>query len=78
MRDKEYRDIVAVYEASLIGYVITLNTLIQIDAIPLHKILFTSLTETSLHITTLFGYVKLNTIFLSKKMSLAHEVDQLG
>ncbi|KAG6716928.1 hypothetical protein I3842_04G073000 [Carya illinoinensis] len=77
-RAGEDNNVVAVYEASLNGCVSTLNTLIQRDAMLLHKISLTSFTETPLHIAALLGHVEFTGALLSKKPNLANEVDSLG
>ncbi|XP_044497570.1 uncharacterized protein LOC123219631 [Mangifera indica] len=46
------------YEASMTGYLATLNTLIQNDPFILHKISLTPFTETPLHISALLGHVE--------------------
>ncbi|XP_041006598.1 ankyrin repeat and SAM domain-containing protein 1A-like isoform X2 [Juglans microcarpa x Juglans regia] len=77
-RDEEDNNVAAVYEASLNGCVSTLNTLIQRDAMLLHKISLTSFAETPLHIAALLGHVEFTGALLSKKPNLANEVDSQG
>jgi ankyrin repeat protein len=77
-RQDEEENMVAVYEASLNGCVITLNRLIQWDPLILNKVSLTSLSDTPLHIAALLGHLEFCKVLISKNRKLVEEVDSRG
>ena len=75
---EEEETIAELYEASRNGCVSTLTTLIQRDARILDRVSLTSFSETPLHLAALHGHLEISRLILSKKPTLAEEVDSLG
>jgi ankyrin repeat protein len=77
-RHDEEENMVALYEASRNGCVSTLTPLIQRDAHILDRVSLTSFSETPLHLSALHGHLEFSRVLISKKPTLAKEVDSLG
>jgi len=77
-RHDEEENMVALYEASRNGCVSTLTTLIQRDARILDRVSLTSFSETPLHLSASHGHHEFSRVLISKKPTLAKEVDSLG
>ncbi|KAE8124861.1 hypothetical protein FH972_019708 [Carpinus fangiana] len=75
---EEEKMIEELYEASRNGRISTLTTLIQREARILDRVSLTSFSETPLHLAALHGHLEISRLILSKKPSLAKEVDSLG
>jgi ankyrin repeat protein len=75
---EEEKTIAELYEASRKGCVSTLTTLIQRDARILDRVSLTSFSETPMHLAALHGHLEFSKLLLSKKPTLAKEVDSLG
>ncbi|XP_062160169.1 ankyrin repeat-containing protein ITN1-like [Alnus glutinosa] len=74
--EKENMD--ALYAASRNGVVSTLTTLIQRDAGIIDRVSLTFFSETPLHLSALHDHLEFSKILISKKPTLAKEVDSLG
>jgi ankyrin repeat protein len=77
-RHDEEENMVAFYDASRNGCVSTLTTLIQRDARILDRVSLTSYSETPLHFSALHSHLEFSKVLISKKPTLAKEVDSLG
>jgi len=76
--DEEENMVAELYEASRNGCVSTLTTLIQRDARILDRVSLTFFSETPLHLSALHGHLEFSRVLISKKPTLAKEVDSLG
>ncbi|XP_054782454.1 ankyrin repeat-containing protein BDA1-like [Prosopis cineraria] len=63
------------YKASRAGSVSTLNSLLQVEPLILHKISQSGFTETPLHVSALLGHLEFTKALLMCKPKLAIEVD---
>ncbi|KAF5480463.1 hypothetical protein F2P56_001211, partial [Juglans regia] len=76
--DIEEDNIAALYEASHKGCESTLNSLMQRDALILHKTSLTSFTDTPLHIAVLHGHLEFTAALLRMKPNLVDWKDSRG
>lgn len=68
----------ALYEASRNGCMSTLTTFIQRDAGIHDRVSLTFFSETPLHLSALHGHLEFSRVLVSKKPTLAKEIDSLG
>jgi hypothetical protein len=77
-KHEEEENMVALYEASRNGCLSTWKTLIPKDARIFNRVSFTSFSETLLHLSALHGHFEFSRVLISKKPTLANEVNLLG